>query len=117
MLALEGMPARPTDAVMRSSRACAVTGPVAMIAPWVMIAGGNPVMPVVAPGERPTLPLVILVPTTPVLVIAVPPRMVKLPAESRMDCARPGPGTQRIAASTARDRRTERGLIIAASIQ
>src|SRR4051812_21728191 len=110
MLAFDGMPARPTDAVMRSSRAWAVTGPVATIAPLTTTAGGNPVMPVVAPGERPTLPFEIRVPTTPVLVTAVPPSTVKFPAESRIDWARPGSGVQKKAARAATERKTERGL-------
>src|SRR3954471_13861178 len=75
-----------------------------MMLPLTITAGGKPVMPVVAPGERPTLPLRIVVPTTPVLVMAVPPRSVKLPEESRIDWADPANGEQSSAATTAAGR-------------
>ena len=66
MFTLEGMRAKATEAVMRSRRAWAVAAPVAMIAPPpVITAGGKPVIPEVAPGERPTLPVMMFVPVVP----------------------------------------------------
>lgn len=44
-------------------------------------------MPVVAPGESATSPLLMTVPTAPELVMAVPPRRAKSSAERRMDAS------------------------------
>ncbi len=102
MSALAAMPARLTSAVMRSRRAWPVTKPVEMIAPPVTTAGGKPVIPLVAPGARPILPFLIVVPATPLLVMAVPPRIVKFSAVSRTDRANPGAGAHNSAASATR---------------